>query len=321
MARQRLTEIDVATGIAMILVIAGHLGWKETDWYLDFKTTLYLFHMPFFMFLSGFLLAYTNYHYTTVEAFKSFIKTKALKFFIPYLFFYVLFIGVDVFLENITNKEDMIYAIKAMFLFPKSGSAGYLWYVYLLIEYYIFFPLLFQLKFIRNNTWIFLIVGILTQLFMPYYKFLEVRNFAEYIVFFSLGFVFQNHYDVLMKYEKKIGFIFLLIFLIAFILDITQIYTFSLFVLGLLSLPALLFLSLLLSKSGILQYLGQSSFTLYLWNSVFIFATKFICSSLGYSNFNILFPLYFFVGVTGPLLLKHFTKSYRKSYFIRAIIP
>lgn len=321
MTRKRFNEIDVATGIAMILVVAGHLGWQDTAWYFDFKNTLYKFHMSFFLFLSGFLLAYTNYHYTNFKTFKTFISAKALKFFIPYLFFYLLFIIVHILLGKLSTKEDILYAIEAMFFFPKSGAAGYLWYVYLLIEYYIFFPLLFQIKIIRNNTWMFILIGILLHVFLPYYKFLEIRNFAEYIIFFSLGFVFQNHYDLLKGYLKKTGFLFLALFIVALIFDLTHSYQFSLLSLGLLSLPALLFLSTLLSRIKWLQYLGQNSFTLYLWDSVFIFAAKFISEKVGYSDFNYLFPLYLVAGLSGPLLLKYVLRNYRNLYWVRAIIP
>lgn len=305
----------------MILVIAGHLGWKETTWYLDFKTTLYNFHMPFFLFLSGLLLAHTNYHYSNLKAYQSFISSKALKFFIPYVFFYSLFIAVNIFLGNIRSTEEIRQAITAMFLFPKSGSAGYLWYVYVLTEYYIFFPLLYQIKFIRSNTWIFILFGIIIWLFLPYYQLFEIRNFAQYFIFFSIGFVFQEYYDGLLRHLKKFGSLFLILFLLALILDMNQWYTFNMLELGLLSIPAILFLSLFLSQIKWLQYVGQNSFTLYLWDSVFIFAAIFISNALGYNNFNYLVPFYFLAGISGPLLLKYLLRKYRKSIVIRAIIP
>ena len=59
MDKGRLTEIDSMTGVAIFLVVLGHLANPNTypivvgsDFYFSFKYILYKFHMPLFMFLS-----------------------------------------------------------------------------------------------------------------------------------------------------------------------------------------------------------------------------------------------------------------------------
>lgn len=325
---KRLNEIDVATGIAISLVVLGHLGWKDANWYFDFKNTLYKFHMPFFMFLSGFLLAYTNYHYSTIQQFKSFIVQKSIKFSLPYLFFSALFLFVHIGLGTINSSEQISGFVKAIFFYPKSGASGFLWYVYVLIEFYLFYALLYQVSIFRKNRWIYLLIGIAIFLFTPQIKYFELRNFANYSLFFVIGFTLQYYYDRLKKLLRVSGLFFLIIFLAIFTLDITKAITvtdqhrFGLLILGLSSLPALMYLSILLSGSKILQILGKSSFTIYLWNSVFIFIFKFIFDKFGFTDhFTFLVPIYILAGITGPLLLKHVVHKKTTNYIIRAIIP
>jgi fucose 4-O-acetylase-like acetyltransferase len=60
-SRARLEWVDVARGVGIVLVVAGHvLGGlidagitPETDWFRPALLTIYLFHMPLFFFLSG----------------------------------------------------------------------------------------------------------------------------------------------------------------------------------------------------------------------------------------------------------------------------
>ena len=62
--KNRLYDIDRAKGLAILLVVLGHLVArgeppKDADWYLFLKLIIYKFHMAFFMFLSGVIFNYT----------------------------------------------------------------------------------------------------------------------------------------------------------------------------------------------------------------------------------------------------------------------
>ena len=48
--KKRIGYIDMAKGLAIILVIIGHISFTPSMG----KTILYLFHIPLFFFLSGF---------------------------------------------------------------------------------------------------------------------------------------------------------------------------------------------------------------------------------------------------------------------------
>lgn len=69
----RIEWIDIAKGIGMILVIAGHC------FYLGYSYPLYAFHMPLFFFLSGLLFKDKN------EGFVDFFKSKTNSLMRPWL--------------------------------------------------------------------------------------------------------------------------------------------------------------------------------------------------------------------------------------------
>ena len=52
----RLTHFDIAKAIAIILVVIGHFYPSDAPhWYVQMRAWIYTFHMPLFMFLSGYI--------------------------------------------------------------------------------------------------------------------------------------------------------------------------------------------------------------------------------------------------------------------------
>lgn len=75
--KDRLVYIDIAKGIAIILVVIGHLlqyNFSGTYKHILFNW-IYSFHMPVFMMLSGYVSAY-NTNITTI--FSSFRQIKKI---------------------------------------------------------------------------------------------------------------------------------------------------------------------------------------------------------------------------------------------------
>jgi fucose 4-O-acetylase-like acetyltransferase len=78
-AQPRNTWLDLAKGVAIILVVIGHSASFDVS-------PIYWFHMPAFFMMSGyFFRPQTNLH-----SIKSWIKKRARQLFIPYLFFLLL---------------------------------------------------------------------------------------------------------------------------------------------------------------------------------------------------------------------------------------
>lgn len=77
---KRIHYLDYAKGIAIILVVLGHIFSGG-----NVKTYIYSFHMPLFFIISGYLFNYSN-----VKSFKEFINKKIKAYLIPYVTFSII---------------------------------------------------------------------------------------------------------------------------------------------------------------------------------------------------------------------------------------
>lgn len=58
---QRLISFDIAKAICIILVVIGHyVPGYSPQWYVGVHDVIYTFHMPLFMFASGFIYMATK---------------------------------------------------------------------------------------------------------------------------------------------------------------------------------------------------------------------------------------------------------------------
>ena len=82
MERERLHDVDTAKGLAILLVVVGHISLSDppqnAEWYIISKYLIYKFHMPFFMYLSGVVMYYT---YTPIKHLNSYCSYIGEKFF------------------------------------------------------------------------------------------------------------------------------------------------------------------------------------------------------------------------------------------------
>lgn len=108
MATKRISYIDMAKGIGIILVVAGHTGFlSETA-----LTWVMSFHMPLFFILSGMLLSHTN---ATKHDMSAFFKKKARSILIPYFSFSVLSILFSAILDTATFASYLPNALLQTF--------------------------------------------------------------------------------------------------------------------------------------------------------------------------------------------------------------
>ena len=95
MSLKRISYIDMAKGIGIILVVAGHSGFLSEpllNWIMSF-------HMPLFFILSGMLLSHTN---ATRQTMSAFLKKKARGILIPYF----SFSGLSILFSAILDTAD-----------------------------------------------------------------------------------------------------------------------------------------------------------------------------------------------------------------------
>lgn len=134
--RQRIAWIDIAKGIAIILVVIGHcipdaasstgISVTEYRWLHDI---IYSFHMPLFFFLSGYMIVREN----MVKSGKrpsDVIKNRWNRLIIPYVFVGICYAPFKLLLSKFANKPYDIENIWKMII--GVNPDGELWFLYAL---------------------------------------------------------------------------------------------------------------------------------------------------------------------------------------------
>ena len=135
MKQERNFTMTLASSIGILLVVFGHSGFEEPDVMFHLKGLhrwIYSFHMPLFIFVSGYLYALTNPDFFKVEIGK-FIKKKFLRLAVPYLVLGVIVFCIKYLFASISHveREFSLSNFLLMFIAPdiKSSTIGYLWFI------------------------------------------------------------------------------------------------------------------------------------------------------------------------------------------------
>lgn len=318
--KNRLIEIDAAKGFAIFLVVLGHLASPNVtpllvgnDFYFELKKIIYSFHMPFFMFLSGLVFFYTFKPMNSFRSFISFVLKKAYRLLLPFIMMGILVLvgkyGVSTFLHVENYREIALYdSISNLFISPMESNVRSLWFIYVLFEFYIVFPLL--MTFVKDRLYLLLLLGLIL-FFLPVSHLFAAKQFVLNFLFFAIGMIYMKHYKRFNNIIKLFGKFFLLCFLIFFYFRDYMSASAALLVFGLLSIPAVFYIFQFTSikTNKLLLILGKYTFMIYLFNTLFIglcigILLKFIVI-YGNNFYYFIIPLVI-IGIIGPIILKKF---------------
>ncbi|MBR5126880.1 MAG: acyltransferase family protein [Roseburia sp.] len=110
MTTKRISYIDMAKGIGILLVVFGHSSFPTPE----VNQWISSFHMPLFFLLSGILLAHTNAH---EQSLRTLIKKKARTILIPYFSFSILSILFTAILDTASFGTYLPNALMQMLVF------------------------------------------------------------------------------------------------------------------------------------------------------------------------------------------------------------
>lgn len=270
----RLWAIDVMQGIAMLWVIVGHhlLDFMPSV-YNRLHYYIYSFHMPYFIFISSFLIAY-SYKKTPYMAY---VLRKGQKFFIPYVLIGGLVIGLKAIQQGIDIVPKNIFFL---IFSPKQSEATFLWYIYLLFFLYALYPFCWEgvRRFKIYFEFILLSIGFYFYLKPIPIQILCIDYFTKYFLFYVFGLIAAWHFLSLKKYLcplKVIAFFCFIIFLILTMIvflkpEIQLTYIMLCFVV----IPAMYGLGNILSHipkvTGMLVTISKNCFHIYLYHMFFI---------------------------------------------------
>lgn len=320
MKKPRLEYIDRAKGIAILLVVLGHVTLDPSLAGNIYSSALnrfiYLFHVPFFMFLSGFIMYYNFWRMRSIHQYSGFIKKKAKRL-LPGLFLVSGSIGVGRVLLGIfapgSFHADLLRDFVTVLIRPEASYISSIWYVYALFLFCLIMPGVFfglARLFPKIGTCKLLLpMGVLLH-FIPMTSYFALDRIFEYFLVFSLGICCAKHRQWLFATVDEGRYVFLGIFAASFTLLQTDMsYQMVKLVVALSSIPALCALvrSELFAKSGFLAALGKYTFPIYLLNTEAIALTRaailHVLSGQGVSLF-IAGLLLFLNGILIPVFIK-----------------
>ena len=320
MKRERLIDIDQAKGLAILLVVIGHITLSSSpqnaDWYETLRQAIYKFHMPLFMYLSGYTMYYTLPKLNSFNEYMLFVKKKALRL-LPPLILFGLAIGIGKYTFSGLMVVDGVpqfswYEFLKIIINPTQSFASSIWYIYVLFLFYLAIPLFITV--FRDRLVYILGLGVLIHFWMPTPLF-AINSFNEYLLYLSLGMLSVKYRNEIVTFYDKYCYPLLAIFLISFGLMLTGMGNYhSKTIISLLSIPAIHALirkKVFINNTYLVEY-AKYTFVIYLLNTIFIGLTKgIILKFVSWDGINFFFvaPILVLTGLYGPILLKKYIFS------------
>lgn len=309
MSRERLTDIDRAKGLAISLVVIGHVITDEfppgNDWCLLPNLIIYKFHMAFFMFITGFVMFYTYPEMHALRDYVAYVRKKFVRLIPAYLLFAIVVTAgkslAGRFMQ-VVNPVDGFQDLIDVLVRPSNSCCRSLWYIYVIFIYFLLIPPLLRL--FKGNLGLLLLFG-LAVYFLPRSAYFCEKRVCDYMFIFLLGGYAVRHRDLYLHLIDRYAWAFLLAFasciLLYLVVDVPKL------LFGLVSIPALhsLVRTRTSEKVQILTMLGKYAFPIYLLNSLVIGGLTAVLQtwwSLAGANYPVAAPLLIAAGFLVPIV-------------------
>lgn len=270
----RLTAIDTAKGMAIALVVLGHmvardLKPKGNDWWFVFHDHLYSFHMAFFFFLSGYV-----FFLQPSAKWPDRLKKTAAKLIPAYVLFavivYVAKLLATRFLHVDRPVQHPLDELLFMILYPTESFVQYLWFIVTLLMIYAVMAV-FRTWITRHLSWALAIAFAMHLLSVNdlVTKVFALHQLTRYTLFFLAAALCHRLPALWEDATTRFGVIFVVLFAAALVfLPEGWLPT----VAGLLSLPAIMAIANVVDRSPLwrepFHFLGQNTLSIYLMNSL-----------------------------------------------------
>lgn len=192
----RIVYIDIAKAICIVLVVMGHYMPDVCPlWWTDTHNVIYTFHMPLFMFASGFVYIATK----KSISYKDFIYKKVRRLMIPYFVVSFLIVSLKLLSQGYAYVQNPVtaYSYLKVFYLPEAGY--FLWFIWALWWMFVIIP------FFRTKTSRVVLLGIAIALHYVPFSITQtfcLDQFRTMLVFFMLGVVvydFKAYFSFLRK--------------------------------------------------------------------------------------------------------------------------
>jgi len=320
----RRQDLDRAKGLAILLVVFGHIVAREppgnNEWFMLLHEAVYQFHMPFFMYLSGYVTFLSGAASTEPRAWPRLLAKRAARLLLPFFLFGLVIVVGKFVAAKVVYVDNLPGSItEAMFglLWDTDRSpATSVWYIAVLFAFCVMTPPLIWLD--RGKLYAVLSIAAVLYL-LPVPHVMYSNRIASYFIFFALGLLAAKKGEYWLRIVDSVSVVALINLVIALwaVLSWKQALpdSFWLLVCGVISMPALhgLVRRRPLSDSDMLIRLGALSFVIYLLNTVFIGLAKGLLLKVmpwDGANFFVFAPILMVAGLFGPIVAKRLLFSH-----------
>ncbi|MBQ0089865.1 MAG: acyltransferase family protein [Prevotellaceae bacterium] len=322
---KRNIVLDIAKGLTIVLVVIGHFFPKNSpESYVKLHQWIYSFHMPLFMFISGYIyLVYKNKDLS----YSGFICNKIKRLMIPYFFVSTIIITLKILSSGNAYLQNpaTVFSYLEMFYLP---SAGYfMWFLWSLFTIFLIVPI-FKNKKLRLCLFVFSLLLNLLSFKFSFPRLFSLHETQTHFVWFMLGVLVadysERYSNVLCLWCKIISIASFVI--LSFIISKVNMGIFEK-IMPLFGIPAVLSLSSIISRiSGkftfiIADLLGIGCFIIYLCHTTFAGFAKAVFKKLpvGDDLFFLEAIVVILAGLIFPILLDHFViRRFKFTRFIFA---
>jgi fucose 4-O-acetylase-like acetyltransferase len=315
---ERRQDIEQAKGLAILFVVFGHIVARadqlRVEWYEPIRRAIYAFHMPFFLYLSGYVAVLSGALFLPPEKWRRLFASRARRLLVPFLTLGLLTVCgkiVAAFFVFVDNRPASLATVLENLLWHTADSPALsIWYLFVLFTLSITAPILVWLD--RGRLRYFIISAALIYL-TPLPSFVYLDHIGKYSIFFALG-AWAATIDV--KWNDFIDR-YWAIFFIPLVGALIMVAGFGaawpvkleLLPIGIVSMPALhgLIRHGRLPFAPIFLWLGQNCFMIYLFNTICIGLAKGILlrvTDWDGSHFLPFAIVLMAAGSLGPILLK-----------------
>lgn len=314
MDKVKSKQYDLIKTITTFLVVIAHATKMYTgngvvipaigsELLSNLTKTIYSFHMPLFMCVSGMVYGMCIDDFGKYNDTKKFISKKAVRLLIPYCVFGLLTVAPVMTIFNFEEESYINYAINGIGLVK---NARHLWFIFTL--FLIFVICAFCKKIIQNCKpyYVFPVLLIISFLsdYMP--ATFQLNMLMYYLLFFYMGYVINKNYEKISKCCKN-----------PLILLITAIVVLMLFKQGMWIIKVIVATSGIAFMFGIVQYINlkicdgklygnikKNSFGVYLFHPMIIYVLYYYFGDL---NINPILLCSMIIVIT--YLISHFATS------------
>lgn len=317
MNRKRELWVDYAKTFACILVVLGHLlqglNKANIEWnnilYKYIDNFIYIFHMPLFMCLSGYLYK----KYTIINSKKEyiqFVKKKLINLGIPYIVFYLVYVLINMLFASSVNSKKGINDILNIF----TKHIPPFWFLYALFFIFLIIPILE--KIFKENKKIIMVIAIVLHITNIYVKtnIYVIDIVSQYLVYFYFGAILID--GIKESYKNRnvlISAIFFVLLGLTYcyilqnkIIDNSNIalFNFLLAIWGIVINIQIFKNSVeTIKQYKVINKISKYTFPIYLMHTIFSAGIRIVLLKIGINNFYIQFIFGFIFGIICPIIV------------------